>query len=318
MPIGRIRSSRERAGATHEPWHERLVAGALRLALRTLLMPTFRPGRPVGEQRRRLERIGRLMPAPRGVTFEAGRCGGVRGEFVRTSRPPESPGRVLLYLHGGAYCLGSPATHRAIAGRLARLTGSVAFVADYRLAPEHPFPAALDDAVAAYRGLLELGHGASDISIVGDSAGAGLTLATAVALRDAGLALPRALVAFSPWVDLGQVDRGAVPPGEVMISPAWVAECAGWYLGGRESTEPLASPIHADLRGLPPTLIQVGMDEVLLPDSRRLHAALVAAGVVTRLETFPRRWHVFQANAGVLADADRALASVARFIEARG
>jgi acetyl esterase/lipase len=272
----------------------------------------FRAGRPVAEQRRWLARFSRLTLPPRGVRFEPGSCGGVPGEFVHAEPQPTT--RAVLYLHGGAYCVGSPATHRAISGTLARLTGAKVFVADYRLAPEHPFPAALDDAVAAYRGLLQAGFAAHSIAIAGDSAGGGLTLATALRLRELGEPLPAALVVFSPWVDLGTPDRGPIPRGEVMISPAWVAECAAYYLAGRAATEPLASPIHADLAGLPPVLIQVGSDEVLLADSHRLQSALEAARVPCELQEYPRRWHVFQANAGVLADADRALAEVARFL----
>ena len=295
-----------------ESFVQRLIAAVLRLMLRLTLLRTFRAGRAVADQRRWLARFSRLTLPPRGVRFERGHCGGVTGEFVRAAR--QSTANAVLYLHGGAYCVGSPATHRAISGTLARLTGANVFVADYRLAPEHPFPAALDDAVAAYRGLLQSGFAAHSIAIAGDSAGGGLTLATALRLRELGERLPAALVVFSPWVDLGTPDRGPVPRGEVMISPPWVAECAAHYLAGRAATEPLASPIHADLAGLPPVLVQVGSDEVLLADSRRLQSALEAARVPSELQEYPRRWHVFQANAGVLADADRALAEVGRFL----
>lgn len=298
-----------------ETLSERLVAAALRFVLRAWLLPTFRPGRPIAEQRSRLELISRLTLPPRDVTFAAAECGGVPGEFVRAAGPAQP--HALLYLHGGAYCVGSPATHRAISGTLARLVGAQVFVADYRLAPEHPFPAALEDAVAAFQGLLHAGYGPGAIAIAGDSAGGGLALATALKLRQLGERLPAALVAFSPWVDLGTPDRGSVPRGEVMISPPWIAECAAHYLAGRDASEPLASPILADLAGLPPTLIQVGTDEVLLADSRRLQSALAALQVPCELQEYPRRWHVFQASAGVLADADRALAEAARFLRTR-
>ncbi len=224
----------------------------------------------------------------------------------------------MLYLHGGAYCVGSPATHRAITSHLARRTSTRVFVADYRLAPEHPFPGAVEDAVDAYLALLRDGDSAQRIAIIGDSAGGGLALATALRLRTLGEPLPAALVLFSPWVDLGNPDRGVVPAGEVMVSPAWTAECARLYLAGCDSSDPLASPIRGDLHGLPPTLVQVGQDEWLLSDSRRLRAALATAGVPVELQEYPRRWHVFQANAGVLADANRALESVARFLRERG
>jgi epsilon-lactone hydrolase len=299
-----------------EPLWERLVAAVLRTTLRALLLPTFRRDRPIADQRRRLAWICRLTLPPRGVRFETGDCGGVRGEFVREGTAPEAADTAILYLHGGAYCVGSPVTHRAITGRLARGARALVFVADYRLAPEHPCPAAVDDAVAAYRGLVARGISPHRIALAGDSAGGGLALATALRLRQLAEPVPGALVTFSPWVDLGAPDRGPAPGGEVMISVPWVRECARLYLGGREAGDPLASPIHGELAGLPPTLIQVGSDEVLLQDSRRLHEALTRAGVPSTLAVYKRRWHVFQLNAGALADADRALDAVARFLTA--
>ncbi|MEY2919888.1 MAG: hypothetical protein RL261_1193 [Pseudomonadota bacterium] len=296
---------------------ERLVAAVLRAALRATLLPTFRSGRPIPEQRRRLALVTRLTLPARGVDFTAATCGGVPGEFVQTRGLAAAQGTVL-YLHGGAYCVGSPATHRAITSHIARRTAARIFVADYRLAPEHPFPAAVDDAVAAYRALLGDGGSPRRIAIIGDSAGGGLAVATALRLRELGEPLPAALVLFSPWVDLGSPDRGVAPAGEAMLSDAWTAECARLYLGGRHSGDPLASPINGDLRGLPPTLVQVGQDELLLSDSRRLHSALAAAGVPVELQEYPRRWHVFQVNAGVLADANRALDAVAGFLRERG
>ena len=296
---------------------EKLVAAVLRTALRATLLPTFRPGRPIPEQRRRLALVTRLTLPARGVDFTAATCGGVPGEFAQI-RGLAGTRDTILYLHGGAYCVGSPATHRAITSHIARRTAARVFVADYRLAPEHPFPAALDDAVAAYRSLSLDGVSPQRIAIIGDSAGGGLALATALRLRELGEPLPAALVLFSPWVDLGDPDRGVEPAGEAMLSRAWTAECARLYLDGRDSGDPLASPINGDLRGMPPTLVQVGQDELLLTDSRRLHSALAAAGVPVELQEYPRRWHVFQVNAGVLADADRALESVAGFLRERG
>jgi acetyl esterase/lipase len=286
----------------------------LRGLMRASLARTFRHDLPVPTQRRRLEALNRLTLVPRDVRFDTGDCGGVPGEWVMAHPASAADTHALLYLHGGAYCVGSPRTHRAITGRLARLTGARVFAADYRLAPEHVFPSAVEDGIAAYRGLLARGYRSSRIAIAGDSAGGGLALAVATALRGLGDELPAALVVFSPWVDLGDPDRGAVPAGEVMISPPWIHACARLYLAGCDSRDPRASPIHADLAGLPPTLIQVGRDEVLLADARRLDAALAGAGVASTMEEYPRRWHVFQASAGVLADADRALAATATFV----
>ena len=239
----------------------------------------------------------------------------------------------MLYLHGGAYCVGSPATHRALTSRLARVTGLPVFAADYRLAPEHPFPAGLDDALAAYRALQADGP----VILAGDSAGGGLALATALALRDAGQAGdvgPAALVLFSPWVDLQMPDPPPpAPPGEAMLSLDWAGACAAHYVGDAAAqgsghlrqppagagdspayADPLVSPLRADLRGLPPVLIQAGTDELLHPQALALHDALQAAGVDVRCEITPRRWHVFQLHAGALASANAAVDRVARFV----
>ncbi len=296
---------------------EEWVAAVLRALLRATLLPTFRPGRSIAGQRRRLALVTRLTLPARGSDFKPATCGGVRGEFVQ-ARGLATPAGTILYLHGGAYCVGSPATHRSITSHLARRTATRVFAADYRLAPEHPFPAAVEDAADSYRALLRDGVSPQRIAIIGDSAGGGLALAAALRLRELGEPLPAALVLFSPWVDLGNPDRGVVPAGEVMLTPTWTADCARLYLAGRDSSDPLASPIRGDLRGLPPTLIQVGHDELLLSDARRMRSALAVAGVPVELQEFPRRWHVFQANAGVLADADRALESVARFLREHG
>ena len=298
-------------GTTDQRW----IAAVLRVVLRATLGRTFRAGLPVEQQRLRLQRVTRLTLPPRVASFTASAVGGVPGEWIR-SRGHERPSLTLLYLHGGGYTTGSPATHRALTGHLAVRCDARVFAADYRLAPEHPFPAAVDDAVAAWRGLRGQGLGASRIAIAGDSAGGGLAVATALRLRDLGEPMPHALVLFSPWVDLTLEQLSPAPPGEVMLTLPWVRECASGYAAGTDSRHPLISPIGADFGGLPPTLIQVGTDELLLPDSRRLHAGLKAAGVDSQLQEFPGRWHVFQANAGVLADADRALEAVGRFLRA--
>jgi len=307
------RSGREVAGA--RPGGQRVIPAVLRAALRLGMVRTFRAGLPVERQRARLRNLARLTVTPRRAGFVPARCGGVPGEWVGVRGGQRGP-TTILYLHGGGYCTGSPLTHRAITGHLAVACTARVFVADYRLAPEHPHPAAVEDAVAACRGLLEEGVAAGDLVIAGDSAGGGLSVATALRLRELGLPQPRALVLFSPWVDLTLAGLGPLPPGEVMLTLPWVRECAAAYLAGQDPRGPLASPVGADLRGLPSTLVQVGTDELLLPDARRLHQRLGEAGVTVRLEEYPARWHVFQASAGVLADADRALESVARFLRA--
>jgi monoterpene epsilon-lactone hydrolase len=297
-----------------EPPGQRLVAGILRSVLRMTLGRTFVVGLPVAEQRQRLRRVTRLTLPPRGSRFEPAQCGAAPGEWTRVAGAADAR-FTFLYLHGGGYCTGAPSTHRAITGHLAKLCGASVFAPDYRLAPEHPFPAAVDDAVAAFRGLVAGGAEPDRIVIAGDSAGGGLSVATALRLRELGVPMPRALVLFSPWVDLTLEQAGPAPPGEVMLSIEWVGECARAYVVGHDPRLPLISPVGADLRGLPPTLIQVGTDELLLNDSRRLRRKLEADGVRVSYEEFPARWHVFQANAGVLADANRALETVARFVD---
>jgi acetyl esterase/lipase len=297
-----------------QPSNQRLVASLLRSVLRLTLGRTFVAGLPVGKQRQRLRMVTRLTLPPRGSRFETALCGGVPGEWTRVAGAT-NPAATILYLHGGGYCTGSPSTHRAITGHLARLCGARVFAPDYRLAPEHPFPAAVDDAVAAYRGLVSDGLDPGNIAVAGDSAGGGLSVATALRLRELAAPMPRALVLFSPWVDLTLEQTGPAPQGEVMLNLPWVAECARAYAAGTDPRAPLVSPVEADLRGLPPTILQVGTDELLLNDSRRLRRKLHADGVRVTYEEYPHRWHVFQANAGLLTDADRALESVARFME---
>ena len=306
------------AGATaRETAGQALVAAILRGALRLTLRRTFRDGLPWARQRSRMLKVTRLTLPPRGTRFQPGTSGGVPGEWA-AARGVTQPVLTFLYLHGGGYCVGSPATHRALTGHLAARCNARVFAAEYRLAPEHPFPAAVDDAVAAYRGLLAQGIPADDLVIAGDSAGGGLSVAAAVQLRELGVPLPRALVLFSPWTDLSLEQAPPPPPGEIMLTLPWITACARAYVAAGDPHHPLASPVNADLGGLPPTLVQVGTDEILLGDSRRLGQRLQAAGVAVRLEEYPRRWHVFQVNAGVLADADRAIDSVAAFTRRAG
>jgi len=300
--------------ATSETAYQRAVAGILRAVLGLTLGRTFQAGLPVEKQRSRLRWVTRITFPPRGSIFEPADCGGVPGEWTRAANG--SAELTILYLHGGGYCTGGSSTHRAITGHLAKLCGARVFTPDYRLAPELPFPAAVDDSVASFRGLVAQGIDPGSIVVAGDSAGGGLSVATALRLRDLGLPQPRALVLFSPWADLTLEQTTPAPPGEIMLTPSWVRECARAYVAAGDPRGPLASPVGADLRGLPPTLIQVGTDELLLNDSRRLHGKFRADGVRVDYEEYLRRWHVFQAAAGLLADADRALESVARFVKA--
>jgi acetyl esterase/lipase len=242
----------------------------------------------------------------------------LRGEWIeRVGEAPASGAqRTVLYCHGGGYYFCSPRTHRSIAFGLATRANAPVFSLDYRLAPEHRFPAALDDATAAYRQLIAEGTAPASIVIAGDSAGGGLALATLVALRDAGDPLPAGGLLFSPWTDLAAtgasiVDNDGADP---MFSGPAIARAAKVYLGEMPPTHPYASPLYADLRGLPPLFIMAGSTEVLLDDSRRVADNARAAGVDCELEVWKKMPHVWPIFAPFIPEANRALDSAAAFV----
>jgi epsilon-lactone hydrolase len=255
-----------------------------------------------------------VAQAPAGTRVAAAEASRVPAEWVTAAGVAD--GRVIMYLHGGAYQLGSPATLRHLVALLSAAAQARALSVDYRFAPEHPFPAAVDDAVAAYRWLLAAGHDPASIAIAGDSAGGGLTLATLVALRDSGDRLPAAAVAMSPWTDLaltGESLRTRADADE-MITPAGMRQTAALYLAGADPRHPYASPLYADLHGLPPILIHVGDAEVILDDSTRFAARARLAGVDVTLEIWGEMPHVFQAFAGLLPEADQAVAHIGSWL----
>ena len=230
--------------------------------------------------------------------------------------PPEATGAVLLYLHGGGYSIGSARSGSGLATALARRTRAVAYSLDYRLAPEHPFPAALEDGLAAYRALLDAGHEAERLVVAGDSAGGGLAIAVLASARDEGLPQPAAAVVMSPWVDLTLAGESlhAKESDDPIFTAADVAEYVSRYVAGHDPADPRVSPLLADLNGLPPLLIQVGTNEVLLDDATRLAARAAAAHLDVTLEVVARAPHVFQHFAGRLDEADRALDRAGRFL----
>ncbi len=293
---------------------EAVAAALLRTTLRCLLKPVLSPHVPLAFQRAWLSVLARTTRAPRGVRFEPGQEGGVPGEWVRPQAGGGGGPGAVLYLHGGAYCIGSPRSHRAITGHLARFSGRPVFVPDYRLAPEHPFPAALDDARACLNALAAR-HG--PVLVAGDSAGGGLALATALAQRDNGGPLPAGLWLLSPWVDMEAAPRDGppppLPPGEVMLSLPWALACAAHYRGGRPAAHPMCSPLRADLRGLPPVWLQAGADELLHAQALQLHDRLQDAGVPVHGQVGQRRWHVWQLHAGLLPGATAAVRAAAGF-----
>jgi acetyl esterase/lipase len=248
------------------------------------------------------------------VTSTPVEAGGVRAEWIVA--PGAVQERVVLYLHGGGYVVCSVATHRDLMARLSRAAGARALGVEYRLAPEHPFPAAVEDATAAYRWLVASGVQPARIAIAGDSAGGGLTVATLVALRDAGDPLPAAAVCLSPWVDLegigdSMTTKAAVDP---FVRNDMIQFLAQQYLGDRNPRTPLAAPLYANLHGLPPLLIQVGTAETLLDDSTRLAERAKAAGVQVTLDVWDDMIHVWQLFAPVLPEGQQAIERLGAFI----
>jgi epsilon-lactone hydrolase len=250
------------------------------------------------------------------ITQTSGSLGGVPTLDITASDIRSDT--VLLWFHGGWYVLGSPRTVAALSSDVARRTRARVVSVDYRLAPEHPYPAALQDARAAYRALLDSGVSPHDVAMVGDSAGGGIVVSTLASLADDGLPQPAAAVLFSPWTDLTL--SGESMRTKVGIDPAFVPEKvsvrAADYVGDADPADPAISPIFADLSGLPPLLIQAGSYEILLDDSVRLAARAAAADVPVTLEVTPGVPHLFQAFAPMLDEGDAALDNVARFLEA--
>jgi monoterpene epsilon-lactone hydrolase len=270
----------------------------------------------IAERRQQYDRAEKVFALPPEMAVESVQAGGRPAEWLRTSGTRADA--ALLYLHGGGYVIGSARSHRHLAGAIATGAGIACLFPDYRLAPEHPFPAAVDDAVSAYRWLLERGVAGGRIVVGGDSAGGGLVVATLLALRQHGLALPAAGVCISPWVDLtcsgASYDTKAT--SDPIVKRQGVLQMAQHYLGGADAKTPLASPLFADLSGLPPLLIHVGSDEVLLDDSTRLAARMRAAGGKVELEVWPDMIHVWHWFLPWLDEAKTAVDGIGRFIRA--
>ena len=294
-------------------------ARLLRFLIRLTIGRAMRSTGSFEDQRRQLLRAGgsaKLFDV-RGTRIDAGRFAGLP---TLTVTPPRANGLHLLYLHGGGYAVGAASLYRSMASRLALLTGATVTMPDYRLAPEHPFPAGLDDALAAYRALLDSGIEAGKIFIGGDSAGGGLSLACALAAREAGLPQPAGLVCLSPWTDLSisGASAHANRSTELVLAIESTERFVGAYMGQRNRRDPLASPLFADLSGIAPMLIQVSGHEILLDDSTRLATAAQAAGVPVQLQIWDGVWHVWQAMPKLLPEADAALDAIAVFIRSHG
>jgi acetyl esterase/lipase len=289
------------------------VADAEIDAIRAQLAARPRPA-DLAERRKRLDALGSQYRLPADVAVEPVVCDGVPAEWTRT--PAADPGRIILFLHGGGYVSGSIDSHRHMVAEVGRQARARTLALGYRLAPEHPFPAALQDTLAAIRFLLAQGVAPGRLALAGESAGGGLAVAAMVSLRAGGEPLPACVWLSSPWVDLEQsgatmATKAGVDP---LIQRGYLDELAAAYLHGADPRDPLVSPLHADLHGLPPLLIQAGSAETLLDDAVRFAGAAGAAEVRTTLEVWPDMIHAFHLFHPQLAAGRRALEAVGAFV----
>lgn len=270
------------------------------------------PGASIPNMRQRIDKSTRWLPSPKNVTVEPVNANGVPGEWLI---PPGAPGdQALLYFHGGAFCICSPSTHRPLVSALATSAGVRALSLDYRLAPEHPFPAALDDGLAAYRWLLANGFTPEQIVLGGDSAGGNLALALLLALREAGEPLPAGAILLSPVTDLtGRLESRRSNAKLDIVLRGDLSFMLEAYIAGADPTHPHLSPILGELHGLPPLLFHVGSDEILLDDSVLFAEKARQTGVDAQAVVWPGMWHVFQISPG-LPEARQSIAELAAFV----
>ncbi len=302
-----------------------LLKAMSRLSLRLFFRPVIGSRLPLAFQRRWMAALTRVVPGPGGIEQSDLWAGSVR--ISRFRKPLEGAVGVVdpadrdavLFVHGGGFQLGGGDAYAGFAGWLAEVTGADVYMPDYRLAPEDPHPAPTDDVFAAYRAVVELGHDPKRLAVVGDSAGGALAVETTRSLGEMGMPSPAALVLISPWLDLSMsgASIAAVGSRDPVLSPAWLRQGARDHAGGLRADDPRISPLFAELRKLPPTLVQVGTDEILLDDSTRFADRAFAAGVEVELQRFDGYWHDFQMYAKTLTAARDALVDVAAFLDRR-
>lgn len=289
----------------------RLIRTWVRLSVKRLLASDA----PIEKVRRGTDKLARYGFPPKSVETELIDIDGTPAERLTPTKT--QPSGVVLYLHGGGYCFGSIALYHELAARIADASGAQVILPEYRLAPEHPFPAALEDALKVYHWLLDQDHPPDQLAVAGDSAGGGLALALTTSLRDAGHPLPTALVCLSPWTDLACTGQSLESRAEIdpMLPANRIQSCAQQYAGDHDLHDPRISPLYADLSGLPPTLIQVGTDEVLLDDSTRLADAARTAGVDVTCNVHVGLWHDWHLYAAAVPEGREAIQEIGRFVQ---
>lgn len=266
--------------------------------------------------RAHIELLAYITRFPSGMQGKKIEIANMKAEWIFSPSDTDENSPVIFYIHGGGYVMGSIQCYRPLAGRIAQASGGKLLLFDYRLAPEHPFPAALEDCLLAYRWLLKQKIDPRQIVIAGDSAGGGLTLATLITLRDAGEPLPAAAVCISPWTDLavtGESIKTKVKE-DPMTTPQAALLCARLYLNGIDPKTPMASPLYADLSNLPPLLVQVGSAELLLSDSLRLVEKAKAVGVDVTLEVWEDLFHVFHVFADYIPEGKQAIEKIGNYV----
>ena len=286
------------------------------MTVKSLLKQAKESGEPVTsveQQRNSLEALALLSPMASGTTVTATTLGGIESAIVESSQVATN--NVLFYIHGGAYTAGSISTHRSLVSRICQVTQARAYMVEYRRAPEHPFPAALQDVLAAYQGLIDAGISPQRLVVSGDSAGGGLTLALMLKLKELNLELPLRMVLISPWTDLTGTARSITERADLdpFLHSDSLVPAAMIYLNGEDPRNPFASPLFGDLSGLPESLVLVGSDEILFDDSFRLVQALQEAGSPARLVIGEGMWHVWPAFP-MMPESDDAIAEIATFI----
>ncbi len=274
-----------------------------------------KPEMPLEQSRRNWEADAALLVLPDGAQVSAVEAGGVASEWMEM--PDVAPDRVMLFLHGGGYHAGSPRTHRRLAAELSQASATRLLLPDYRLAPEHPFPAGLEDALAAYRWLLQQGFAPGQVVLGGDSAGGGLALSLLLALKAAGGPMPAGAVLLAPWTDLScsSPSYAALAERDPIIVPERLRRAGLEYAGSRDPREPAMSPLFAELDGLPPLLIHAGGDETMVDDSRLFAERAVAAGVSVDVTIYPGMWHVFHNASASVPEARQAIDAVGIWVK---